>query len=220
MTEAVSEIRSGVLDGANVTMPHKELAAELCDRLAATAQRAQAVNTMVRVGDQVVGHNTDIAGIRAAWSAQALSTTSPVFVLGAGGAAAAALLAIEGRPAFISSRRHAAAAALLERTAVDAVVVPWGDPVPGTVVVNATPIGRCGEHLEASLLNEAVGLFDMAYGSKVTPAVQWMSDHSRPVADGREMLLHQAAAAFELWTGFRAPIVAMEAALANADETG
>ncbi|MCP3974871.1 MAG: hypothetical protein GY720_10300 [bacterium] len=212
---AVAEVRAGVLDGANVTMPHKESAAPLCDRLAATAGRVQAVNTLVRVNREVVGHNTDVAGIRAAWEAQSLPSEAPVLILGAGGAAAAALVALEGRTLFISSRRPAAAAELGERVAVEASPHPWGSGVPDAVVVNATPMGMGGEHLGGALLEDAIGLFDMAYGTESTPAVSWMIDQGRPVADGRQMLLHQAAAAFELWTGYRAPIDAMAASLEN-----
>lgn len=217
MAQAVAEIRDGELDGANVTMPHKELAAKLCDRLAATARRAGAVNTLVRVGGAVVGHNTDIVGIQAAWSVAELPYDAPVLVLGAGGAAAAALLAVEGRAVSISARRPAAAHALTMRTGVAAAVQQWGEAVAGAVVVNATPVGMGGEALDAALLEPAAGLFDMAYGPTVTLGVKWMEEHGRPVADGRLMLLHQAAAAFELWTGHCAPVAQMAAALAAID---
>jgi len=213
MALAVAEIRDGRLDGASVTMPHKELAAELSDRLTATARRAGAVNTLVRVGRAVVGHNTDVVGIQAAWSAAALPDDAPVLILGAGGAAAAALLALEGRAVFLTARRAAAAPALILRTRVAAAVHPWGQSVAGAVVVNATPVGMGGEPLDEALLEPAPGLFDMAYASTVTPGVEWMKAHGRPVADGRLMLLHQAAAAFELWTGHRAPAAEMAAAL-------
>lgn len=217
MADAVDEVRDGVLDGANVTMPHKELAGRLCDRQAVTAQRAGAVNTLVRAGNEVVGHNTDIPGIRAAWEAAGLPDDAPIMVLGAGGAAAAAIVAVDGRPIFISSRRPEAGEALLERTTIKATVHPWGDPLDGAVVVNATPIGMGGEAIDAAILERAAGLFDMAYGAEITPAIRWMTSRGRPVADGRAMLLHQAAVAFELWTGHQAPIDHMRTALDRAD---
>ncbi len=213
LTAAVAEIRTGRLDGGNVTMPHKELASRICDRLAATAARAGAVNTLVRVGRDVVGHNTDIAGIGAAWAAAELPAAGPVLILGAGGAAAAAVLALEGRDLTLSSRRPQAAHGLLAKLAVAAAVVPWGTPVPDAVVVNATPLGMHGEALAAGSLAGAAGLFDMAYGSGETPGVREMAKRGLPAAAGKSMLLHQAAAAFELWTGRAAPLSAMRAAL-------
>ncbi len=215
MEAAVAEIRKGDLDGGNVTMPHKELAARLCDRLAAPAARAGAVNTLLRIGGQVVGHNTDIPGIQDAWGAAALPTAGPILVLGAGGAAAAALLALEGRQLAIASRDPQRAADLISQLSVGASVLPWGQPLAGAVLVNATPIGMQGEPLDQELLAVAVGVFDMAYGPHETPAVRHMKGLDRPVADGRQMLLHQAAAAFSLWTGREAPLAEMQASLAD-----
>ena len=214
MQAVVEEIRTGDLDGGNVTMPHKELAARLCDRLAASAARAGAVNTLVRVGGQVIGHNTDVPGITDAWSAAALPTAGPILILGAGGAAAAAALALEGRELAITSRNLERAAELTSQLCVAASVVPWGRPLAGAVIVNATPIGMQGESLDQEQLAAAAGLFDMPYGPQETPAVRHMRELGRPVADGRLMLLHQAAAAFSLWTGRGAPVAEMWAALA------
>ncbi|MFC2177085.1 shikimate dehydrogenase family protein [Actinomycetota bacterium] len=219
LAAAVDEIRAGRLDGGSVTMPHKEAAARLCDRLAATSSRAGAVNTLVRVDGHVIGHNTDIAGIQAAWRAARLPSTGPVVVLGAGGAAAAAVLALEDRDVTISSRRPEAAHDLVAKLAVTASVLPWGAPVADAVVVNATPLGMRQEPLEPARLAAAAGLFDMAYGAHETPAVGQMRGRGLPVADGRLMLLHQAAVAFELWTGRTAPFAAMQAALAAAPTT-
>lgn len=219
LAAAIEDIRTRRLDGGNVTMPHKEAAARLCDRLSVAAARAGAVNTLVRSGDQVVGHNTDIAGIQAAWAAARLPMLGPVHVLGAGGAAAAALLALEDRDLTVSARRPGAAEAIVARVGVDATVVTWGEPVGGAVVVNATPLGMQGESLGEEHLVDALGLFDMAYGAEQTPAVGRMIERRRPVADGRLMLLHQAATAFELWTGYPAPLGAMQASVGASDPT-
>ena len=218
LASALAEMRAGSLAGGNVTMPHKELAAQLCDRLAATAARAGAVNTLVRVGGRVVGHNTDIIGIQTAWRAAQLPETGPVLILGAGGAAAAAVLALDDHQITISARREAAAHHLVSKLECDAAVVAWGTPVTDAVIVNATPVGMQGESLEERQLVVAAGLFDMTYGSGQTPAMRTVIKRGRPVSDGTMMLLHQAAAAFELWTGRPAPLEQMRAALgAGAD---
>ena len=211
MERAIAEMRNGELSGASVTMPHKELAAELVDRLSATAARARAVNTLVNANG-VVGHNTDVAGVRGAWIDANLDEEGPVRILGTGGAAAAALLALEGRDLTLSGRRPEAAAALVERIGVDASIVDWSEPARG-VVVNATPIGMNGESLQPHLLTGVVGVFDMAYGPIRTPAVATAQERGVPCVDGPAMLLHQAAAAFQLWTGFGAPLAAMREAL-------
>ncbi len=212
---AVDELRHGELDGANVTMPHKHLAAELCDDLAATARRVAAVNTMVRVAGRVIGHNTDIAGVLHAWTWAELPRDAPVLILGAGGAAAAAAIALQAGPVTLSTRRLEASEQLMERLRIDAGIVPFGHAVPGAVVVNATPLGMRGERLPPAVLEQAVGVFDMAYGPDVTPAIEHCRQRGLAHAEGTSMLLGQAVESFRLWVG-RAPLDAMRTALESA----
>ena len=208
--EACEEIRAGLLDGANVTMPLKAVALAESDRASDPAGRVGAVNTLFGSLGSVVGDNTDISGINHAWLRRGVPDDAPVLVLGAGSAAAAALVAREGSPLFISSRRPGAGSALASVVGVAVVEIPWGRPVDGAVVVNATPLGMQGETLPAGLLKNAVGLLDMAYGPAVTPSVAEMV--GRPVADGLDLLVAQAAGSFEIWTGRTAPIAVMESA--------
>ncbi len=218
MEAAVADLRSGVLDGANVTMPHKRLAAALADDLAAEARRTGAVNTLVRVAGRIVGHNTDIAGVKWAWQWAGLSDAAPVLVLGAGGAAAAAIVALQDRALTISARNSARAARLVAELGVTAQVAPFPSGVAGAVVVNATPVGMHGESLPAEVLAEAGGLLDMAYGVDTPPAAAACRDAGTPYAAGTSMLLGQAVASFRLWTG-RTPLAAMRAALDRALST-
>ncbi len=214
MRRAVVELRSSALDGANVTMPWKHLAAELADRLDPVAARAGAVNTLVAHAGEVVGHLTDVEGVRYAWRQAGLPAEAPTLVLGAGGAAAAALLAREGTELYVSARRTITAETLVARLAVAATVVPWEQPLPDAVVINATPLGMQGEPLPHGLLEVAGGLVDLVYGDEPTPAVRAAQRIGLTLqASGEEMLLGQALAAFELWTGRPAPEQVMRAAL-------
>jgi len=209
MVSAVDEVRYGRLAGANVTMPHKQLAFELADRVTEAALRSGAVNTLVRRDGEVWGHNTDVEGIQAVWDSAHLPADRPVLVLGAGGAAAGAVVAVADHAIAVSARRDQAAAELIERTRVEGSVVPWGTPLEGAVVVNATPIGMGTESLPSELLAVASGFFDLTYGPVESPSVRYARDLGIPTADGKELLLAQAAASFEIWTGIRAPIDVM-----------
>lgn len=212
-TAALAEMRAGSLDGANVTMPHKRLARRLSDRCGEAARRAGAVNTLVAVAGEVIGHNTDVAGVRAAWSHNRLDPAGPVLVLGAGGAAASALVALEGRPITLSARRPETAVALIEATGVTASVKPFGCGVVGATVVNATPLGMGGEVLPHGVLEACAGLFEMAYAAGKTPAERVVAARGLPVSTGTEMLVAQAAESFRLWTGREASLDAMRRAV-------
>jgi shikimate dehydrogenase len=200
MKSIIEDLRIGRLSGVNVTMPHKHLAFELVDRVEGDADLAESVNTLARSDDEVIGYSTDISAIRAEWSRKELPVGS-VLVLGAGGAAAAAMVALSGMEIYASARRSSRLEELIGRLELDATIVPWATAVPGAVVVNATPLGMRNETLPAGLLDQSEGLFDMAYGALPTPAVIAARTLGQPVVDGLEMLVAQAAGSFEAWTG-------------------
>lgn len=216
MREGAAQIRDGRLDGANVTMPHKRLAAELCDRLTPQAERCGVANTLWRRDGLLHGHTTDPDGVTFAWEDARLPNDAPVLVLGAGGAAAAALVALEGRELRVSARRPQAAAALAGGPVEGVGTAEWGRPVPGAVVVNATPLGLAGESLPEGVLAEAAGLFEMNYGHGPTPAMRTVREAGRPVATGEMMLVGQAVTGFRIWTGKTVPAPALLRALAEA----
>jgi shikimate dehydrogenase len=210
----VSDLRSGALDGVNVTMPHKSAAHAAAEVRSEDATRTAAVNTIVHRGGLLMGYNTDVAGVIHAVSALDLDPTTPVLVLGAGGAARAATVALARgrRRVTVSARRDRRAIDLLRTTASRADVVPWGTPVPEVIVVNATPIGMHGEELPPGVIDVAAGLVDMAYGPITTPAVRLARRAGLPTSDGISMLVGQAAEAFSIFVGVPAPLDVMIAA--------
>ncbi len=197
----VAMLRNGELAGVSVTMPHKEHAFSAVDEMDEFARRSHAVNTIMVVEGRLVGYNTDVAGVRQACAQAGVSETAPVLILGAGGAAAAAVIAMDGRSLFVSARKATAAHTLADRTAADALVVAWGDGIAGAVVINATPVGMAGEELPDNVLAVGSGLLDMAYGQGETPACAMYRDRGLPCADGLDMLIAQAVSAFERFTG-------------------
>jgi len=212
---AFDEVRSERLNGFNVTMPHKGLAAELCDRLDSDASLAGSVNTVALIDGDVWGFSTDIGGIRDAWGE--LPAAAPVLILGAGGAAAAACVALNDRPLYLAARRFGAGAALASRLKARGLEftfgeVRWGVPVIGSVVVNCTPIGMQGEYLPEDVVAASDGIFDMAYGSRVTPAVLAARKMGREVVEGIDLLVFQAVRAFAIWTGVITPLEVMRKA--------
>ncbi|HEX5520522.1 MAG TPA: hypothetical protein VFX29_02455 [Longimicrobiaceae bacterium] len=210
--------------GGNVTLPHKALAARTADRITPAVERTGACNTFWAEAGEVWGDNTDVAGVAAAVR---LVLGGPpagarVLLLGAGGAASAALAALLGegaREVVLANRTAARAHALAAHFAdVRVRVAETADALPGAfdLAVNATSLGL-GARDPLPLGDEvAIGAgLDLVYATGgATPWVRRLHESGIPAADGTEMLLHQGAAAFERWWGQPAPLNAMRAALA------
>jgi shikimate dehydrogenase len=209
----LSAMHDGMLNGVNVTMPHKHRAFAAADSADAAAGRLRAANTMTILDGVVHVYNTDVDGVRHAFDRIGVNRNMSVCVLGSGAAAAAALVALEDRPSiFISGRSSERAMSLCDQIRVDATVIPWGDVAAGSVLVNATPVGMQGESLPQGVVEASTGVLDMAYGAKTTPAIATAIHLSIPHADGLVMLAGQAQRAFKLFTGKDVPIRVLERA--------
>jgi shikimate dehydrogenase len=219
---AVAGLRSLGFAGANVTMPHKEAVAASMDELTEDAERLRAVNTIEMRGDRLVGHNTDAPGFARFLERDAgfdpAGKTALVF--GAGGAARACALAVAraGLTRIVVALREPARAAPLAAavdglpTVVETIGFDAAADATVDLVVNATPLGAHGEALPLPTLG-ADGLFvDLLYRPAVTPAQQAARAAGAQAFGGLGLLLHQAALAFELWSGRPAPLEVMSAA--------
>jgi len=219
---ALSGARLMGIAGLNVTMPHKTDAAAACDVLSPTAAVLGAVNTVVVRDDKLTGDSTDGEGLVRSLRDEGIDLgASKILVLGAGGAgrAIAHSLGAFGARVTVAARRFdaavAAAALAADGEAVDLerVGVAIAD---ADVVVNATPIGMRGEAppFDPDLLVGLRFVLDTVYHPVETPLLAAARARSVPAANGLGMLVHQAALAFEAFTGVAAPLAVMRAAAA------
>ena len=215
LAESVAGLREGRWHGLNITMPLKRDAARMADSLAPRAARSGSVNTLSLRGGVVYGDTTDSAAFSELLGTSRFQGITTALVLGAGGAAAAALTAMPPRMnVYLAARRADQAVALAERMGGEAV--SWGSAVAGALVLNTTPLGMRGESLPEGVLEVGSGLIDLPYGPAKTPAVVFAEQEGIPHADGHEFLLRQAIASFASWTGERIDLSALRQALRKA----
>lgn len=216
--------RAGV--AGNVTIPHKEVMAASCFRTTELAARVGAVNTFWHEKGKLIGDNTDVVGARVAIAAlldakrqensenvatenkTSTDAHSPlrVTLLGAGGAAAAVIVALESFAPFaltISARTPARAHALAERLSVSIKVVEDSALAvrDADLVINCTPIGLRSADMPVAveaLLPHAIVL-DLIPRTGDTPWVLAARASGHVAEDGTRMLIEQGAAAFERW---------------------
>jgi len=222
--DAVRAVRTLGLAGLNVTMPHKDDAARACDELSPAAAALGAVNTVVRHPDGwLLGASTDGEGLVRALADEGVDPDGRrIVVLGAGGAARAIVQALgaHGASIAVAARRHAAAATAAAlapgtHTVPMTEVGPW--VVDADVVVNATPLGMNGESppFPTDTLHAGQLVVDTVYHPPETPLAAAARARGARAANGLGMLVHQAALAFEHWTGRPAPLAVMRRAAAG-----
>jgi len=193
--------------GANVTVPFKFEAYNLCDDLDSSAISAKAVNTLIFEGNRIHGHNTDGIGLRRDIE-QNIGfeiTGKNILILGAGGAAYGVLNTLVGAARIVIANRTLEKALALvmgvqgsEASRFDELDMAYD------IIINATSTGLTGEALPLSdvIFAKNCLAYDMMYGRE-TPFMKQASENGAHAADGLGMLVEQAAEAFYLWRGVR-----------------
>lgn len=198
--------------GCNVTVPHKVAVLDHVEDRGGLRGTIGASNTVLRADDgALVATNTDAGGFYAPIAELDL-VGKPVTVIGAGGAARAILFALgtmEVGPVTLLNRSPLKGAALLAAFGIKGKALPLGAPLPPTaLLVNATTLGMVGQpplDLDLSALDEDSVVYDAVYAPLETPLLAQARARGLETVDGLEMLVAQAALAFELFFGVAPP---------------
>ena len=231
LADAVRGLRAFNMAGINLTIPHKVTVLQYLDGLSPEAELIGAVNTVVREGDRLIGHNTDGKGfVRSVREEAGMDPQGKrVVFLGAGGAARAMSveMALAGA-AHITivnrtpERGRDLAALLQDRTRADAEFVPWqGDysvPAGTDILVNATSIGLFPDvegvpAVDMSSIHPNLLVCDVIPNPPHTAFLRAAQARGARSLDGLGMLVGQGAIAFKMWTGVDAPVDVMRQAL-------
>ncbi|MEM9101317.1 MAG: shikimate dehydrogenase [Pseudomonadota bacterium] len=199
--------------GFNVTLPHKETIVAYLDTISERAQDAGAVNVVKRVGSAWHGDNVDGLGfIQDVKKKGHHLEDSSVIVLGAGGAAKGVIHALKNHRIgrlVIANRTLAKAENLANvlreshrELSVKAVALEQLDTVDSPDwVISGLSESPSTTLLETIHWKDKTKVYDLNYGSRSQALIDWCRRHHQPVYDGLGMLIEQAAASFELWTG-------------------
>jgi shikimate dehydrogenase len=229
--EAWEAARTLGFSGLNVTKPFKLQAASLVDRLTPAAAAIGAVNCVFRDGEALVGDNTDGRGLARGVALAGRIDGARVVVLGAGGAARAA--AVELAFAGASDVRIVARSESPGRSLADALaalgrstvsVEPWAGtfavPDDVDILVQATSVGMLDPlerpALDLAAMRRGAMVADVVIAARPTAIIEDAAARGLVTVHGNEMLVHQAAIGFEVWTGRPADLPVLRAALAEA----
>jgi len=203
-------VREIPIHGLSITMPYKEAILQHLDNTDSHTTKIGACNTVVRAQDgKLYGFNTDTAGVVRPLEQRIALEGARVLVLGAGGAARAAVFGLKERgcEVFILNRSLAPAQKLARRAKARTLKRADLKKVSFDVIINATPVGM-GNTKESPLNENEISaryVFDMIYDPPETRLMTLAKARGAQVIPGIEMFVHQAARQFEIWTGKPAP---------------
>ena len=208
------------LSGFSVTMPYKGAIVAHLDRADSLTEETGACNTVLRAPDgRMVGFNTDVAGVILPLEQRLPLANADVLVVGAGGAARAAVFGLKSRGAnvFVTNRTEATGRKLAEQAGATYLQRADLERRSFDVIVNATPVGM---ETERSPLEEkeihARYVMDMIYTVPETPFTLAARRAGAEIVPGVEMFVQQGARQFEIWTGKTAPFQEMLAVVQKA----
>jgi 3-dehydroquinate dehydratase / shikimate dehydrogenase len=199
------------IQGFSVTMPLKEEIMAHLEKTDPLSAKIGACNTVLRAQDgKLYGFNTDVAGITGPLEKRLSLRGAKVLVLGAGGAARAAVFGLrdKGAEVFILNRTAETAQKLARQSGSKTIKKDAVAKTAFDVIVNATPVGMTGikapQILEAKDLNTKL-VFDLVYNPLETPLLRLARQKGIPIITGIEMFVQQGARQFEIFTGKPAP---------------
>lgn len=221
LQEILTRVRTGELQGLNVTIPHKQAVIPLLDRLTPIAGSVGAVNTIYFQDNRLVGDNTDVEGFLTDLKRYYKGEPSTALILGAGGSAravAAALLG-DGWTIIVAGRRQEQVSVLITHVVQDR---PDGAMRSSGIsynleeleraiarcnlVVNTTPLGMYPQidvlpWIDGLFLPPDILVYDLVYNPIQTAFVRFSKKSGAEGVNGLGMLVEQAALSFQLWTG-------------------
>ena len=201
----IDKVRSGKIDGINVTIPFKKSVIPFLDQLTLIAKEAQSVNTIFKKDNKIVGDNTDIVGFE--YGLKHINydvKNKKVFILGAGGVVPSIILALEKLGVFkISlSNRTKEKAEELKKFYKDLEVINWGQCTDFDMIINATSLGLKNDdqiELDFSKIKSDKLFYDVIYNPSKTNFLLKGEELGNKIENGKMMFIYQAQLSFKIW---------------------
>ena len=216
---AVTGIRALDIKGVSVTIPHKVSVMAHLDEVDIEAERIGAVNTIVNRNGRLIGYNSDYLGAVKALTDETAVQGRTVVIIGAGGAARAIGFGVlqAGGKVVILNRSADKGKALADDLGADFQPLAGCRSIAGQILINTTPVGMFPHAekmpLDAELLTPDLTVMDIIYNPLKTRLLREAEKSGCKTIGGLSMFVKQGVIQFELWTGEKAPLAVMTAAV-------
>ena len=201
----ISEIRKENLAGVNVTVPFKKLVIPFLDQMTDLAKKTQSVNTIYKIQNKIIGHNTDVKGFENSFkNIDYKAKDKKVFILGAGGVVTSIICALKnlGLSEVTLSNRTKEKAQCIKEIFPYIKVLNWGEIPDFDIIINATSIGlKKGEKIQLNLKNFGNNklFYDVIYNPAMTNFLLQGKKLGNTIENGKMMFVYQAQYAFKIW---------------------
>ena len=202
--DIILQVKSGKIDGLNITVPFKQEVIPHLDRLSEEANKTQSVNTIIFEDGKVIGHNTDIEGFEYSLKFNNISLKNKnIFIIGAGGVVPSIIYALNKMQVsnITISNRTKNKAEKLKKNFENLKIIDWGEIPEFDMIINATSVGLKNQekiNLDLPKLKNKL-FYDVIYNPKETQFLEFGKKYGNKVLNGKMMFIYQAFFAFKLW---------------------
>ncbi len=198
----IDKLRNEEIHGINVTVPFKNKVIKYIDKFSLEVETTDSVNTIYKSGNDIIGHNTDVAGFELGLRHSKINVLhKSIFILGAGGVVPSiiySLLSMGCKKIFLSNRTFAKAEKLKKK--FDEIeILKWGEIPDFDVVINATSVGLLGDSLDLNLKVADKIFYDVIYNPKETKFLKKAKENGNKIENGQLMFIYQANQSFSIW---------------------
>ncbi len=201
----IFNVKKNEIHGINVTIPFKNKIIPYIDQLSPEAEKTQSVNTIYTSNNQIIGHNTDIAGFELSLKKLKYDVSGKkILILGAGGVVPSIIFALNRMSAsrITVTNRTKEKAEKLKYLYKDLILADWGDVSDFDMIINATSVGlNINEEIDLDLskVGQNKFFYDVIYNPGVTNFLKMGKDLGNRTENGKFMFIYQAHQAFTIW---------------------
>ena len=198
----IDKLRNDEIHGINVTVPFKNKVIKYLDKLSLEVETTNSVNTIYKSGNDIIGHNTDVAGFELGLRHSKINVLhKSVFILGAGGVVSSiifSLLSMGCKKIYLTNRTIEKAENIKNK--FDEVeILKWGEIPDFDIVINATSVGLNGDSLDLVLNVKDKIFYDVIYNPKETQFLKEAKKNGNKIENGKFMFIYQANQSFSIW---------------------
>ena len=202
LKDFINKLRNEEIHGVNVTVPFKNKVIKYLDKLSLEVETTNSVNTIYKSGNDIIGHNTDVAGFELGLRHSKINVLhKSILILGAGGVVPSiiySLLSMGCKKIFLSNRTFEKAENIKKKFN-EVEVVKWGKIPDFDIVINATSVGLKGDSLDLNLNTKDKIFYDVIYNPKETQFLKKAKENGNRIENGMYMFVYQANQSFSIW---------------------